>query len=97
MTDDPFRRVFRTAGLRAMVLLRAEHAASGLPFDQWVQRRRAAHVETLRTRQRLDALLGAGTYRWRKDGTVAVKRDGHWVTCDDPRVLEVLAPCSALI
>ena len=76
---DPFPATFRNVGRVHMRELRAEFAASGMSWDDWLAQRRARARGELALRDMLRRIYGAHGYRLSPTGAVTVKRDRRWV------------------
>ncbi len=75
---DPFPSTFRNVGLIHMRELRAEFAASGLSWDDWLTQRRARTRAVMLLRDMLQRVYGPHGYRLSPTGAVTVKRNGRW-------------------
>lgn len=76
---DPFPITFRNVGRVHMRELRAEFAASGLSWDDWLAQRRARMRGALIVRDTLRRIYGPHGYRLSPTGAITVLRNGRWV------------------
>lgn len=71
---DPFLGIFHNAGRITLRELRADHAASGLTFDEWLNRRREVRKADEARLDELRRQYGHGGFLTKRDGTIVPRR-----------------------